>query len=118
MAKTKLYTFLYGPPTKHVVKMASLVVTCMPSSNLTIHISLWGPYKARGQNGVSGSYMHAVFELKAYEASEIGTSLPHTFTKYRIDYTQEWVMRLCNPRVCGYPEAKLRDKCKQVGYCA
>ena len=28
---------------------------------------------------------------------------PH---KYRIDYTQEWVMRLCNPRVCGYPEAK------------
>ena len=37
MAKTKLYTFymsLYGAPTKHVVKMASLVVTCMPSSNL------------------------------------------------------------------------------------
>ena len=25
-------------------------------------------------------------------------------------------MRLCNPRVCGYPEAKPRDKCKQVGY--
>ena len=37
MAKTKLYTFdmsPYGAPTKHVVKMASLVVTCMPSSNL------------------------------------------------------------------------------------
>ena len=37
MAKTKLYTFYispYGDPTKHVVKMASLVVTCMPSSNL------------------------------------------------------------------------------------
>ena len=37
MAKTKLYTFYispYGAPTKHVVKMASLVVTCMPSSNL------------------------------------------------------------------------------------
>ena len=37
MAKTKLYTFYmspYGPPTKHMVKMASLVVTCMPSSNL------------------------------------------------------------------------------------
>ena len=32
---------------------------------------------------------------------------------YKIDYTQEWVMRLCNPRVCGYPEAKPRDKCKQ-----
>ena len=38
--------------------------------------------------------------------------------KYRIDYTKEWVMRLCNPRVCGYPEAKPRDKCKQVGYSA
>ena len=37
MAKTKLYTFYmspYGAPTKHMVKMASLVVTCMPSSNL------------------------------------------------------------------------------------
>ena len=56
MAKTKLYTFYmspYGAPTKHVVKMASLI----------------------------GSYMHAVFELSAHEASEIWTSLPHTFTK-------------------------------------
>ena len=37
MAKTKLYTFYmspYGAPAKHVGKMASLVVTCMPSSNL------------------------------------------------------------------------------------
>ena len=37
MAKTKLYIFYmspYGAPTKHVVKMAPLVVTCMPSSNL------------------------------------------------------------------------------------
>lgn len=25
---------------------------------------------------------------------------------YRIDYTQEWVMHLCNPHVCGYPEAR------------
>jgi len=33
---------------------------------------------------------------------------------YRIDYTKEWVMRLCNPRVCGYPEVKLRDKRKQA----
>ena len=41
-----------------------------------------------------------------------------TGNKYRIDYTQEWVMRLCNPRVCGYPEAEPRDKCKQVGYSA
>ena len=37
MAKTKLYTFYmspYGAPTKHVVKMVSLVVTWMLSSNL------------------------------------------------------------------------------------
>ena len=37
MAKTKLYTFYmspYGAPAKHVVKMASLVATCMLSSNL------------------------------------------------------------------------------------
>ena len=51
MAKTKLYMSPYGAPRKHVVKMAS------------------------------GSYMHAVFELRAHEASEIWTSLPHTFTK-------------------------------------
>ena len=39
MAKTKLYTFnmsLYGAPTKQVVKMASLVVMLMPSSNLNL----------------------------------------------------------------------------------
>ena len=56
MGKTKLYTFymsLYGPPTNHVVKMASL----------------------------HGSYVDAVFELRMHEASEIWTSLPHTFTK-------------------------------------
>ena len=37
MAKTKLYTFYMSPyraPTKHVFKMASLVVTCMPCLNL------------------------------------------------------------------------------------
>ena len=38
--------------------------------------------------------------------------------RYRIDHAKEWVMRLYNPRVCGYPEAKPRDKCKQVGYSA
>ena len=37
MAKIKLYTFYMSPyvaPTNHVVKMASQVFTCMPSSNL------------------------------------------------------------------------------------
>ncbi len=45
----------------------------------------------------------------------------HAYTymyMYRIDHAKEWVMRLYNPRVCGYPEAKPRDKCKQVGYSA
>ena len=36
---------------------------------------------ARVQNGVSGSYMDAVFELVAHEESESWTSLPHSFTK-------------------------------------
>ena len=53
MAKKKLHTSPYGAPTKHVVKMVSL----------------------------HGSYMHAIFKLKAHEASEIWTGLPHTFTK-------------------------------------
>ena len=56
MAKTKLYTFYmspYGAPAKHVVKL----------------------------NGVFGSYMHAIFKLRAHEASKIWTSLPRTFTK-------------------------------------
>ena len=46
-----------------------------------LYVSLRGPYKARGQNGVSGSYMDAVFELRVHETSEIWESLPHTFTK-------------------------------------
>ena len=46
-----------------------------------LYVSLWDPYNAHGQNGVSGSYMDAVFELRAHEASEIWTSLPHTFAK-------------------------------------
>ena len=54
----------------------------MAKTNLyTFYVSLWGPYKARGQNGVSASYMDVVFELRAHEASEIWASLPHIFTK-------------------------------------
>ena len=36
---------------------------------------------ARVQNGVSGSYIDAVFELVAHEESDSWTSLPHSFTK-------------------------------------
>ena len=49
--------------------------------SITSFTSFYPGRLARGQNSVSGSYMHAIFELKAHEASEIWTSLPHTFTK-------------------------------------
>ena len=35
------------------------------SSLKLLYVSSWAPYKARGQSGVSGSYMHAVFKLKS-----------------------------------------------------
>ena len=54
MAKTKLYT-------------------------IYIAISL-GPFKTHVQNGFSGCYVHAVFELVVHEESNIWTSLPHSFT--------------------------------------
>ena len=37
--------------------------------------------KASAQNGISGSYMDAIFELVVHEESVIRTSLPHNFTK-------------------------------------
>ena len=41
-----------------------------------------GPGAAtRVQNGVSGSYMDAVFELVAPEDSDVWTNLPHPFTR-------------------------------------
>ena len=46
-----------------------------------LYWSLWGPYKARVQNGVPGSYMDAIFKLVVHEESEIWTSLSHSFTK-------------------------------------
>ena len=64
MAKTKLYTFYmspYGAPTKHVVKMASLVVTCMPSSNLKC---------TKRQR--SGQVYHILLLRKAYYSSQVG----------------------------------------------
>ena len=42
---------------------------------------LWGPYKARVQNGISGSYMDAIFELVVHEKPEIWASLPYSFIK-------------------------------------
>ena len=63
MAKTKLYTFymsLYGAPTKHVVKMASLVVTCMPSSNLKCT-----------KHQRSGQVYHILLLRQAYYSSQV-----------------------------------------------
>ena len=48
---------------------------------IILYGSLWGPYQARAQNGISGSYMDAVFEPVAHEESEIWTHLSHSFTK-------------------------------------
>ena len=65
MAKTKLYTFYmspYGAPIKHVVKMASLVVTCMPSSNLK-HM----------KRQRSGQVYHIVLLRKAYYSSQVSS---------------------------------------------
>ena len=63
MAKTKLYTFYmspYGAPTKHVVIMASLVVTCMPFSNLK-----------RPKRQRSGHVYHILLLRKAYYNSQV-----------------------------------------------
>ena len=63
MATTKLYTFYMSPyraPTKHVVKMASLVVTCMPSSNLE-----------HTKRQRSGQVYHLLLLRKAYYSSQV-----------------------------------------------
>ena len=62
MDKTKLYTFYmspYGVSTKHVVKMASLVITWMPSSNLE-----------RTKRQRSGQVNHILLLRKAYYSSQ------------------------------------------------
>ena len=35
---------------------------------------------------------------------------------YKIDYSYNWVMRSHHSRVCGYPEAKLRENRKRGSY--
>ena len=63
MAKTKLYTFYmspYGAPTKHAVKMASLVVTRRPSSN-----------KKRTKRQRSGQVYHIPLLRKAYYGFQV-----------------------------------------------
>ena len=41
-----------------------------------LYVSLWDSIKACVQNGISGSYMDAIFEFMVHE---IWTSLPHRF---------------------------------------
>ena len=63
MAKTKLYAFymgLYGAPTRHVFKMASLAVTWMPPSNL---------WRTKSQR--SGQVCHIVLPTDAYYSSQV-----------------------------------------------
>ena len=64
MAKTKLDTFYmppYGAPTKHVVKMASLVVPC---SNLK-----------RTKHQRSGQVYHILLLRKAYYSSQVSRDM-------------------------------------------
>ena len=51
------------------------------------------PYKARGQNGVSGSYMHAVFELKAHKHQRSG-QVYHIILLRKAYYSSQ-VNRVC-----------------------
>ena len=63
MAKTKLYTFymgVYGAPTRHVFRMASLAVTWMPSLNL------WCMKSQR-----SGQVYGIVLPREAYYSSQV-----------------------------------------------
>ena len=60
MAKTKLYTFYMSPYGAPVVKMASLVVTCMPSSNLE-----------RTKHQRSGQVYRILLLRKAYYSSQV-----------------------------------------------
>ena len=46
------------------------------------------PYGAP-TNGVSGSYMDAIFETRAHETLEIWASLPHAFTKEGLHSSQD-----------------------------
>ena len=69
MAKTKLYAFYmspYGDPTKDVVKMASLVVTCMRSLNLK---------HTRRQR--FGQVYHILLLRKAYYSSQVSRVCSH-----------------------------------------
>ena len=77
LAKTKIFNL--------GVSLLSLFVRSY-CQNKTTHIlygSLLGSYKARVQNGDSGSTLHGntVFEPVAHEESEIWTRLSHSFTK-------------------------------------
>ena len=42
-----------------------------------IYVSLWVPIKARVQNGVSGSYMDAIFEFVMPKESEVSDLYAH-----------------------------------------
>ena len=60
-----------------------------------ICLFMGGPYKARGQNCVSGNYMDAVFELRVHQASKILTSLPHSLPVLKKAYYSSQVSRVC-----------------------
>ena len=101
-APQRLFTRRFSPLAwynKHLEKTPMLTKTITSGSKILI----WTWLVVLQGLGIMSAHAHA----------HSNTSL---YNMYRIDYTKEWVMRLCNPRVYGYPEAKPMDKCKQVGY--
>ena len=64
-----------------------------------VYESLWGPIKASVQNGVTGSYMHAVFKLVVYEEPEIWTSLPHSLSRKAYYSSQVSRISVCSLRI-------------------
>ena len=72
-SKTKMFNlgFLYF----------QFLVRCYGQNNTIYILYVWDPIKACVQNGISGSYMDAVFVLVVREELEIWTSLPHSLIK-------------------------------------
>ena len=68
---------------ENVFKVSLLSVSVRSyGQNKTIYnfcVPLWDPFKACAQNGISGSYMNAVFELVMQKESVIGTGLSYGY---------------------------------------
>ena len=64
------------------VSLLSVSVRSCGQTIYILYVFLWDSIKARVQNGIPDSYIHAVL----HEESEIWTSLPHGFIKEGLLY--------------------------------